>query len=211
MNKIISIGRQFGSGGRAVGVLLAKRLNIDFFDKELISLAAKEIGFDPSMFEKVDEKPGLHMFFRSVEDFFSNVGSYDNYLSNDMLFKVQSDVIRKLADEEKSCVIVGRCSDYVLRDCPACMSVFLHASLPDRIKRVSDRMQLSKEKANDLILQTDKRRAQYYNYYSNKVWGQADTYHLSIDVSALGEEGSVDMIESFLQKRMEELERKGIR
>lgn len=199
MNTIISIGRQFGSGGRDVGIKLAKKMGIEFFDKELITMAAKEIGFDPSMFEKVDERSsGFNVLVHSVEEFLSGGFPSDNYLSSDMLFKVQSDVIRKIAEDKKSCVIVGRCSDYVLRDYPNCISVFLHSSFPDRIKRVCERMQLTESKAQDLIRQTDKRRAHYYNYYSNKIWGQADTYHLSINVSALGEDGTVNLIESFV-------------
>lgn len=204
-NAIISIGRQFGSGGRAIGQMLSQRLGYEYYDKELLAIAAKEIGFDPKTFEAVDEKPQQSGLFRFMENFVAGGGNiYDNYMSGDMLFKVQSDVIRKLS-EEKSCVIVGRCSDYVLRDNPRCISVFIHSSSEDRIKRLCERMNLTEEKAVEKMRQTDKQRASYYNYYSNKLWGVATSYDLSINVSALGEAQTVDFIESFVKQRISRL------
>ncbi len=194
---IISIGRQFGSGGRIIGKALAKELGFDYYDKELISLVAKESGFNPKLFENADEKPFRNLFFQWLDGIFSGSYHYDNYLSNDALFKMQSDVIRKLA-EEKSCVIVGRCSDYVLRDNPNCISIFLHSSMEDRIKRVCDRQKIEPEKAMEIIETEDKRRADYYNHYSSKIWGQADTYTLSVNVSSLDESGTVDFIRTFI-------------
>lgn len=202
---IISIGRQFGSGGRVVGMALAKALGFDYYDNELITLAAKEYGLDPEFFRKADEKSEKSLFFQRVEAYFSGGGCWTNScLSNDQLFQMQSDVIRRLA-EEKSCVIVGRCSDYVLRDNPNCISIFLHSTDEDRIlrirKRMSDAASESDEKIVERMRMADKRRAGYYNFYSNKTWGESSTYTLSVDVSALGEEQTVEFILLFLRMR----------
>jgi cytidylate kinase len=197
---IISIGRQFGSGGMNIGKALAKELGFDYYDKELITLVAKESGFNPELFESADEKPPRNLLFQWLDGVFSGGYHYDNYLSNDTLFKMQSDVIRKLA-EEKSCVIVGRCSDYVLRENPNCVSIFLHSSMEDRIERVCRRQEMEKEEAMEIIKLADKRRASYYNYYSSKTWGETRTYTLSIDVSSLGESGTVDFIRAVLKMK----------
>jgi cytidylate kinase len=197
---IISIGRQFGSGGRIIGKALAELLNFDYYDKELISLVAKESGFNPELFENADEKPSRNFLLQWVDGLFPSGYQYDNYLSNDTLFKMQSDVIRKLA-QEKSCIIVGRCADYVLRDNPNCISIFLHSSIEDRIRRITQRQQIDIAKAPELIHTIDKKRASYYNYYSSKIWGQADTYTLSVNVSTLGESQTVDFIHDFIRKK----------
>jgi len=125
----------------------------------------------------------------------------NNYLSNDALFKIQSDVIRELA-EETSCLFVGRCADYILRENPRCVNIFISASKEDRINRVCQKMNISPEKAEDLIDKTDRERASYYNYYSYKVWGAASTYHLCIDSSALGIDETVAFIKLFIQKKL---------
>jgi cytidylate kinase len=201
---IISIGRQFGSGGRIIGKALAGILNFEYYDKELITLVAKESGFNPELFENADEKPSHNLVLQWIDGLLSGGYQYDNYLSNDALFKMQSDVIRRLA-QEKSCIIVGRCADYVLRDYPGCISIFLHSSMEDRIGRIMQRQQVETAKAAELIKTVDKRRASYYNYYSNKIWGQADTYNMSVNVSTLGEKGTVDFIHCFIKKKFPEL------
>ena len=200
----ISIGRQFGCGGRVIGQRLAEELGYDYFDKELLALAAKEIGFEPEVFEEVDEQPNTKSIFQSFGEFMSILNPTDNYMSDDHLFKVQSDVIRRLADE-RNCVMVGRCSDYILRDHPNCLSVFLHADLADRIKRVCARMPIEQDKARALIERNDKRRATYYNYYSNKTWGRAETYDLCLNVSRLGVEETVAAIIDYVNRMKERL------
>jgi len=196
---VISIGRQFGSGGRVVGQRLAEELGYDYYDKQLLVLAAKEIGFEPEVFEAVDEQPKSHNIFQSFGEFISGLNPSDSYMSDDHLFKVQSDVIRQLA-VTRNCIIVGRCSDYILRDYPNCFSVFLHAPMQDRIKRVCARMPIEQCKAQAFIERNDRRRAAYYNYYSNKEWGQASTYDLSLNVSRLGVEETVAAIIAFVEK-----------
>ena len=196
---VVSIGRQFGCGGRVVGQRLAEELGYDYYDKQLLVLAAKEIGFEPEVFEEIDEQPKSRNFFQSFGEFMSGLNPADNYMSDDRLFKVQSDVIRQLA-VTRNCVIVGRCSDYILRDYPNCISVFLHAPIQDRIKRVCARMPIEQSKAEAFIERNDRRRASYYNYYSNKEWGVASTYDMSLDVSRLGVEETVAAIIDFVKR-----------
>ncbi len=198
---IISIGRQFGSGGRVIGRKLAERLGIAYYDKELLALFAKESGFDQKFFAQADEK---HSAFEGalqwLSESFSSAVCAENYMSNDSLFKVQSEVIQLLA-EQRSCVIVGRCSDYILRKNPHCLSVFLHADLDDRVARVSERMNVSAEQARSMIEQEDKRRANYYNYYSSKTWGRASSYDLCLNVSLLGEDTVVDIVAEVVKRK----------
>ena len=200
----ISIGRQYGCGGRVIGQRLAEELGYDYFDQELLALAAKEIGFEPDVFKEVDEQPNTKGIFQSFGKFMSILNPTDSYMSDDHLFKVQSDVIRRLADE-RNCVMVGRCSDYILRDHPNCLSVFLHAEMADRIKRVCARMPIEQDKARVLIERNDKRRATYYNYYSNKTWGRAETYDLCLNVSRLGVEETVAAIIDYVNRMKERL------
>ena len=196
---VVNIGRQLGSGGREIGEKLARRLGIDFYDKELINLASEESGLCREFFEKADEKASQGMvggIFGMRFPFFSDgVLPSMNCLSNDALFKVQSDVIRKLA-AEKSCLFVGRCADYILRDNPRCVNVFVSASREDRIARLCRLHGISENEAEE------KRRSEYYNYYSYKTWGMASTYHLCIDSSVLGIEKTVDFIEEFVRLKL---------
>ncbi len=183
----ITIGRQFGSGGYAVGHKLAELLGIAFYDKELIVLAAKESGLNKAFFEKADERSShaLSHAFTVGLPYMGMFTPYSDILTNDGLFKLQSDTIRNLANKH-ACVLVGRCADYILRDDADCLSVFIHSPMPERITRIMERYNLSKMHAEELIIKTDKERAAYYNYYTNKIWGSALSYNLSIDSSLLG-------------------------
>ncbi len=199
---VVNIGRQLGSGGREIGEKLAARLGIDFYDKELINLASKESGLCREFFEKADERAAQGFrngLFGARFPFFSGEPSM-NCLGNDALFKVQSDVIRKLASE-KSCLFVGRCADYILRDNPRCANIFISASPKDRIARLCQKHSISEQDAEEMMARADKRRAAYYNYYSYKTWGAAATYHLCIDSSVLGIDPTVDFIEEFVRKK----------
>lgn len=204
-NFVVNIGRQLGSGGREIGEKLAARLDIGFYDRELINLASEESGLCPEFFEKADEKPsqgiigGLFgMRFPFISD---GAIPATNCLSNDALFKVQSDVIRRLASE-RSCLFVGRCADYILRENPRCVNIFISASFEDRIARLCRIHSISESTAEEIIEKADKRRAAYYNYYSFKTWGAAATYHLCIDSSVLGIDGTVDFLEEFVKLKI---------
>lgn len=199
---VINIGRQFGSGGRIIGEKLSTLMNIQFFDKELILIASQESGLGKEFFENFDEKSSHSIFggLFGLRGAFSDEMAPNNYLNNETLFKIQSDVIRDLA-EKQSCIFVGRCADYVLKDHPHCLNLFVSADIDDRIKRIAEKENLPENKAKELIEKTDKKRASYYNYYSNKVWGAASSYHLCINSSFLGIDESVTFIKEFAEKR----------
>ena len=205
MNKnfVINIGRQLGSGGRNIADILSRHYGITAYDRKIIELAAKESGFGQEFFENADEKKS-HGFFHSI---FSNraianaLGSNDSCLSNDALFKVQSDIIRDLAEKE-SCIFIGRCADYILREHPRHINIFLTANLEDRIARMASEKGITAEQAEELIEKTDRRRADYYNYYSGKTWGAAESYDLCINTSHLGHEGTAKMLIEYIDKRV---------
>lgn len=202
-NFIINIGRQLGSGGRSIADILARHYGITTYDRKLIELAAKESGLSQEFFENADEKKS-HGFFHSI---FSNraaanaLGSNDSYLSNDALFKVQSDIIRDLAEHE-SCIFIGRCADYILRDHPHCINLFFTANLKDRVARMVSEKGITAEQASELIEKTDRRRADYYNYYSGKTWGAAESYDLCINTSHLGFKGTAEMLKQYIEARI---------
>jgi cytidylate kinase len=198
MKYVITIGRQLGSGGKQIGTLLSQRLDIPCYDKELIQIASLESGLGKEFFERADEKTSFSLFgsyfgFRS--GYMGAMGG--NYLRNENLFKIQSDVILSLA-EKGSCIFVGRCADYILRHHPHCLKVFISADLPDRVARVCAGNALSEKDALALIDQTDRQRAGYYNYYSNKTWGMAATYDLCINSSVFGVEQIIALIEEYI-------------
>ena len=202
---VINVGRQLGSGGREISAELAKRLGIAYYDKELLNVASEESGLCKEFFEKADEQasqPLASNLFGLRFLFNGNVAMNTmNYLSNDALFQMQSDAIRKLADE-KSCLFIGRCADYILRDNPRCVNIFISASLPFRVERISRIENISATKAEEKINHVEKRRAEFYNYYSNKRWGAAESYHLCIDSSMLGIAKTTDFIEEFVKARL---------
>lgn len=206
-NKIIlTIGRQFGSGGREVGRKLADALGIAYYDKELMAVAARESGLCEEFFEKADERAssGLSYAFSVGFSYMGMFTPYTDVLSNDGLFKYQSDAIRKLA-ESGSCVLVGRCADYILREDPACLSFFIHDKMENRIQRLLSTENMTVEQARELIVKTDKSRASYYDYYTNKEWGVASSYNFSIDVSVLGVDETVGFMKSFVERKMNTL------
>lgn len=194
---VITIGRQFGSGGREVGRKIAEKLGIAFYDKELISVAAKQSGLCEQIFETHDEKPTSSFLYSLVMDTYSLGYGGNGYVDvpvGQKVFLAQFDAIKKLAEKE-SCVIVGRCADYALEGYDNVFNVFIHADKMERIARVMHRDGVKKEgDAWDKINKSDKRRANYYNYYANKKWGDAKTYDLCLNSSIFGIEGSADMI-----------------
>lgn len=200
---IITIGRQFGSGGRYVGRLLAEKLGIPFYDKELLSEAAKQSGICEEILEDHDEKPTRSLLFSLVTGMQHHVGSGNFYMDmplNHRIFLAQFDAIRKLA-EEGSCVIVGRCADYVLREDPDAVSVFVKADMPSKVARAVKYYGVEEDKAEERIRKADKQRASYYNYYATATWGDVDNYDLVVDTGVLGVEGAVELITKFLELR----------
>lgn len=193
---IINIGRQFGGGGLGVAYELGKKLGIPVYDKELIAKAAQDSGFSKGIFEESDEKKRL---FSLSSIFASRFGDTENYMSDRGLFKMQSETIRKIA-EQGSAIIVGRCSDYILRDMECTLDVFLTSPLEVRAARIAERNGLSLEEAEKLAEEKDRNRAEYYNYYTFTDWGVASTYDLCLDSSVLGIEGTADMIIEFARK-----------
>ena len=194
---IITIGRQFGSGGKAVADELGRRLGIPVYDNELITKAAQESGFSAELFVQSDEKK---RFFSLTSIFTSNFGGdSDNYMSDKNLFNIQCSTIRNIA-EQGSAVIVGRCSDYVLRDSGCTLVVFLTSSDEVRAARIMEREGLTKEKALELMERRDKARADYYNYYTFGNWGVASTYDLCLDSGLLGIEGTADFIIEYARR-----------
>ena len=197
---VITIGREFGSGGHEIGMKLAEKLGIKCYDKELLELAAKESGLCEELFASQDEKPTNSFLYSLVMDTYSlgYTNSYVDMPINNKVFLAQFDAIKKLAERE-SCVIVGRCADYALEDNPYAVSVFIKASLDERVQRIKRIYELNDSKAADLIQKTDKRRASYYNYYSSKKWGEAKSYNLCIDSGLVGIDGAIDMILKFIE------------
>ena len=198
-NTVITIGRQFGSGGRQVGKKLADKLGIAFYDKELIEIAAMESGMSKKLLESADEKP-TNSFLYSLSILGNGFSPMDDMPINDKLFFIQSNVIKRVA-QEGSCVIVGRCADYILRNNPNCVNVFIHACMNKKLERAVNEYKLSSDSALDEILRMDKSRASYYNYYSDRKWGRADNYHLCIDSGIVGVDNAVDLIISFAEMK----------
>lgn len=200
---ILNIGRQLGSGGRIVAKMLAERLQCGFYDRELLNLAAKESGFSPKFFEKNDEKKG---FFESVfhlrAPFVGDNCFYKSNLSQESLFQFQSDAIRKAA-ENGSCIFVGRCADYVLRDFKNVLNIFITANLDERIERVMKRHDCSAEEAKKIIGKLESCRSSYYNYYTGKQWGNSASYDLCVNSSILGLTGTAEYILEFVKRRFE--------
>jgi cytidylate kinase len=201
---VINIGRQLGSGGREIGKKLAMELGIAYYDKELIQEAAKESGLCEEVFEKADEDNKhsiISNLFGIKLPFIGDESLNKNILSNDTLFQIQSDVIKNMA-EDHSCLFVGRCADYILRENPRSINIFISSSIEERIKQIESLYKLTEDKAKELIERTDKKRAAYYNYYTTKTWGAASSYHLCIDATALGVDETVNFIIQFTQKKL---------
>lgn len=197
---IITIGRQFGSGGRIIGKKLAEQLGIAYYDKELINLASKESGICGEFFEKADEKNSGSLLKALAMGFSMNNAIFqsNDYLSNESLFQIQSDVIRKVAGQG-SCILVGRCADYILREFPDCVNIFISASLEDRILRTMEyNNQFERKTAEEYVRKADKSRASYYNYYTDKVWGAAESYDLCINSSRHGIDKATEYIKNFV-------------
>ena len=198
---IINVGRQVGAGGQEIGRMLAKDFEAQYYDRELLNLAAKESGFSEKFFKQNDEKKVfLRGLFNVQAPHIIGGSLYGSNFSQEGLFQFQSDAIRTAASEG-SCVFLGRCADYILRDFENVVNVFITASMDFRVDVVSKVKQLDAEHARKLIEHVESRRAQYYNYYTGKRWGAAESYDLCIDASILGLEETEKLIADYIRKR----------
>ncbi|MDO4482252.1 MAG: cytidylate kinase-like family protein [Bacillota bacterium] len=191
MNTIITIAREYGSGGRIIGKKLAKALGFAFYDKELIEMAAEKIGFSTEYVRENEEKKA----FSFISNFYGVSGELP---ASDRIFIAQSGVIKEIAEKE-NCVIVGRCADYVLSDHPCCLNIFIHAPIEDRARRVFEEYDEDVPNIKGYIQKMDKKRSSYYNYMTQNKWGQAENYHLSIN-SSLGIDLTVKMIKAAVEE-----------
>ena len=203
MNTIITIGRQFGSGGREIGEMVADHFGIKCYDKELLSRAAKESGFCEEMIQNHDERPTNSFLYNLVMDTYSfgyNSSSFVDMPISHKVFLAQFDTIKKIA-QEGPCVIVGRCADYALSDFPNVLNLFITADEECKIKRIKERFEdiATDDKAREMMNKKDKQRQSYYNYYSSKIWGRADSYDLCINSSILGIDGTVKFITQYIE------------
>ncbi len=202
-NTVITLGRQLGSNGRVIGQKLADKLGYKFYDKDLIARVAKESGLSENLFREMDEKPTSSLLYSLVMGVQSSKGLYYHYndmLNGDNLFRVQADLIKKIAGEG-SCIIVGRCADYILRDNPGLIKLFLYADGESRVKTIMQRNQVDEKEARSAVSKADKRRANYYNFYTNSEWGCVNNYHLCLDTTALTEEKCVGYLYDYIKMR----------
>ena len=190
----ITIGRDFGSGGKEIAKIIAEKLNYIFYDDEILALAAKESGFSETLFEQHDEKHGhLHNLIFSKMPIIGQANYYSEQVTQSSLFKFQSEVILKAANKG-NCVFVGRGADYILRNRPKIIKIFIYADMPYKIKRVMEREHISQEAARKLIVEKERSRADYYNFYTGKTWGEKGSYDLCINTSELGVERTAEIL-----------------
>lgn len=202
---VITIGRQLGSGGKKIAEKVGEKLHLPIYDKKLLEAAARESGLDATVFEGADEKEsdsflsGLFSIHGSLSNFLSGNGSC---MESDQLFQIQSEAIRNIAQRE-SCIIIGRCAEYVLRDLPDMTSIFITADSDDRIRRIARKERCEENEARELMENGDKKRRSYHDYYATTHWGEAASYDLCINSSLLGIEGTADYICNFIRTRFE--------
>lgn len=202
-NFVISIGRQLGSGGKEIAEKLGKRLGISVYDKKLLEAAALESGLTSDTFEKADEEESTSFLghFSGIRDALSGYFmGHDSCMDSDRLFQIQSEAMRNIAARE-SCITIGRCSEYILRDHPNMTSIFITADCNDRIARIMKKEGLNESEAIEFMEKGDKKRRSYHDYYATTEWGAARCYDLCLNSSRLGIEGTVDIIHEYIKKR----------
>ncbi|HIY00002.1 cytidylate kinase-like family protein [Faecalicatena contorta] len=207
---IITIGREFGSAGREIGYKIADDFGIKLYDKEMLNRAAKESGICEELFEAHDEKPTNSFLYSLVMDTYSlgySSGSYTDMPINHKVFLAQFDAIKKIASEGP-CILVGRCADYALEEFDNVLTVFIHAKMEARIRRIARIYNLTDAKAKEMIQKTDKQRSSYYNYYTNKKWSDAESYDVCLDSSVLGIEGTAEAIKQLVAIKESDREKK---
>lgn len=201
MRTVVTIGRQLGSGGREIGLRLAKKLGIPFYDKELLRKAAEESGLSEKLFDSFDERPKSLLYSIAMDSYmFALPGAGVSDSLEQQVYQATFAAIRRAAGDGP-CVIIGRCADYALEDRDNVLNLFIHAPLERRIAVEARRQKLDPEQARQQILRTDKRRANYYEYYSAKRWGAVDSYDFCLDSSIFGYEGTVELIETLIRMK----------
>ncbi|MBQ9330377.1 MAG: cytidylate kinase-like family protein [Oscillibacter sp.] len=201
MKTIITIGRQFGSGGKEIGIRVAKELGIPFYDKELLQAAAKKSGLCEKIFENFDERPKSLLYSIAMDSYmFALPGTGVGDSLEQQVYLATFDTIRHIA-EQGPCVMIGRCADYALADNPDHLSLFIYAPMNVRAERVAKRQNITPEAAKTLIQKTDKRRASYYEYYSSQKWGAVESYDFCLDSSVLGLGGTVELIRTMVEQK----------
>ena len=200
---VITIARQYGSGGRTVGEMLSKDMGIHYYDKELIKLASEESGINERLFVNADEKIKMTKLFKMVKNIYTGQlipPESDDFVSDKNLFNYQAKVIKNLAEEE-SCVIVGCCADYVLKDYDNVLSVFVHAPKDYCMEQAAKKVSMPSKELEKYIAKIDKRRADYYKFYTGREWTDARNYDLCLDSSKLGFERCVEEIKAYIKVR----------
>ena len=197
---IITIGRQYGSGGRAIGIELAKELGVPFYDQNILKHAAEESGLCEKILQNYDEKPRSFLYSIAMDPFGYALGGIPTNTLDQRVYMATFDTINAIADKG-SCVIIGRCADYVLRERENVLRVFLYAPLEKRIKTVMERDDLNESAAKQKIQRMDRSRAAYYEFYSTQKWGVTSSYDLCLDTSLLGDQGTVDLIRHILEEK----------
>lgn len=202
----ITIGRQCGSGGKEIGVRLADLLGFRVYDSDLLSMAAQKSGMHPEPLRRVEECATSSLLYTLAIGSSLHGAQYFgiDMPINDQLFITQTEIIKDAAEEE-SCIFIGRCADFVLRNHPHCINIFVHADKEKRIERICRERGLTREAASNTVTKTDKRRASYYNFYTGKKWGRSENYHLCVDSTLLGVEGTAQMIAGVVVRYMDSL------
>ncbi|MCI1930639.1 MAG: cytidylate kinase-like family protein [Clostridia bacterium] len=203
-NYVITIGRQFGSNGHEIGKRLAKRLEIPFYDRDIITKAASESNYDEETFKKLDENRSTSFLFSVAMNIFpytSKMENIDQLSISDKLFTIQKKVIIEMA-EKSPCVIVGRCSNFILKEKFNCINIFVYGDRHERIEKIAKNENIPFLKSEEIVSKVDKRRAAYYNYYTGEKWGAVENYDVCISSSVIGLDGCVDALERYTKARL---------
>ena len=203
---IITIARGFGSGGKTIAQMLSRTLNIKYYDKELIRLASEDSGINEALFNLVDETHKKNLFKRYNKDEIYSPDS-EEFLQSSAAFNFQAEIIRRLAERDESCIIVGRCAHYLLKDRSDVVRVFIHAEREHCIGRIMERYGLDEKEAERLILKTDKERAQYHKYFTNTEWNDARNYDICLNTSIMSDEECVRLIIEYLKIREDSMKK----
>ncbi len=204
-NRVITIARSYGSGGRKMGKLLAKELGYDYYDREILRIASDESGISEELFTRADENTRLPLFRIARQVYTGEVipPDSDDFISNENLFRYQAKIIRELAST-RNCVIVGRCANYILRGRDNVMNVFVTAPVVDCVRRVMETDGLDLEEAEKRIRKTDKRRADYFKYFTGREWQDAALYDLCLNTGHMSEQKCLNIVKAYMEARFDD-------